>query len=170
MKDVDLNNAQSMLRFLLSEMAQMKHAVSAPDSPLASQSPRLPSVLGDNDAEPQSGTSRQLERLEALGGMASTAGSSKGPLQLAPHLQHLVEPVDASPKGGKHMEHARNGGMSDPYDVLPEASERRKHRRVRKDSASGASGVSAGVSPRRTKTAHTSTSTNTPSERNQLTI
>ena len=103
--------------------------------------------------------------------MASSAGgSSKGPLQLAPHLQHLVEPVDASPKGGKHTEPARNGGVSDPYDVLPEASERRKHRRVRKDSASGASGVSAGVSPRRTKTAHTSTSTNTPSERNQLTI
>ena len=107
--------------------------------------------------------------------MASTAGSSStGPLQLAPHLQHLVEPADASPitspKGGKHTEPARNGGASDPYDVLPEASERRKHRRVRKDSASGASGVSAGVSPRRTKTAHTSTSTNTPSERNQLTI
>ena len=160
-----------MLRFLLSEMAQMKHAVSAPDSPPASQSPRLPMVLGDNDAEPQPGTSQQLERLEALGGMAPSAGSSStGPLQLAPHLQHLVEPADASPKGGKQMEHARNGGMSDPYDVLPEASERRKHRRVRKDSASGASGVSAGVSPRRTKTAHTSTSTNTPSERNQLTI
>ena len=135
--------------------------------------------------------------------MAPSAGSSStGPLQLAPHLQHLVEPADASPitspKGGKHTEHARNGGVPDPYDVLPEASERRKHRRaitltltltltlpltltltltltrkhrrVRKDSASGASGVSAGVSPRRTKTAHTSTSTNTPSERNQLTI